>query len=331
MSIESGAVKASGRGFGSERFKAEFWEMYGIPIAFIVLFVSFSFLHENFLTFENIMNILRATSIVAIVAIGTTVLMISGNMDISMASTMAVSGVVTVGLIVDFNVNQVVAILCGLAAGCFCGVVNAMFAIYVRIPSFIATLATMSVYRGFCFIYTKGYSIYGDQITDAYKFIGREYLLNVPMPVIIMIVLYIIFIVLFKYMKLGLYTYAIGSNERVALLSGVDSKRVKIVLFVLGGFTSAVGGIIMTSRLGSVQGGMATGMEFGIITAAVLGGVSLGGGKGVIWRTLLGALLLGILNNAMVLLNISSFWQMVTSGGVLLFALGLDSLKSRKE
>jgi ribose transport system permease protein len=210
-------------------------------------------------------------------------------------------------------------------------VVNAVFTIYVRIPSFIATLATMSVYRGFCFIYTKGYSIYGDQITDGYKFIGREYLLNVPMPVIIMIVLYIIFIVVFKYMKLGLYTYAIGSNEWVALLSGVNSKRVKILLFVLGGVTSAVGGIIMTSRLGSVQGGMATGMEFGILTAAVLGGVSLSGGKGVIWRTLLGALLLGILNNAMVLLNISSFWQMVTSGGVLLFALSLDSLKARKE
>ena len=317
--------------FNSERFKADFWEVYGIPIAFVFLFILFSFLHENFLSFDNIMNILRATSIIAIVAIGTTILMISGNIDISMASTMAVSGVVTVGLIVDFDVNQVIAILCGLAAGCFCGFVNSVFTIFVRIPSFIATLATMSIYRGFCFIYTKGYSIYGDQITDAYKFIGRGHLLKIPMPVIIMVVLYGIFIIIFKYTKLGLYTYAIGSNEKVALLSGVNAKRVKIILFILGGFTSAIGGIIMTSRLGSVQGGLATGMEFGIITAAVLGGVSLAGGKGVVSRTLLGALLLGILNNAMVLLNISSFWQMVTSGGVLLFALGLDSLKSRKE
>jgi len=331
MSNDRAVFKSPRLRLDTDRLRVDFWEIYGIPIAFVVLFIIFSLLHDNFLTFDNIMNILRATSIIAIVAIGTTILMISGNVDISMASTMAVSGVVTVGLIVDYNVNQVIAVVCGLAAGCLCGIINSLFVIFIRIPSFIATLATMSIYRGFCFIYTKGYSIYGDQITDAYKFIGRGYLLKIPMPVITMILLFLGFIIIFKYTKLGLYTYAIGSNERVALLSGVNSKRVKIILFILGGFTSAVGGIIMTSRLGSVQGGLASGMEFGIITAAVLGGVSLAGGKGVIWRTLLGALLLGILNNAMVLLNISSFWQMVTSGGVLLFALGLDSLKTRKE
>ncbi|MBN2073358.1 MAG: ribose ABC transporter permease, partial [Actinobacteria bacterium] len=123
---------------------------------------------------------------------------------------------------------------------------------------------------------------------------------------------------------------AIGSNERVSLLSGVNSNRIKMILFILSGVMSAIGGIIMTARLGSVQGGMADGTEFGIITAAVLGGVSLSGGKGVIGRTLLGALLIGILNNYMVLMNISSFFQMVTSGIVLLFALALDRLKAKQ-
>jgi len=314
-----------------EKFKIrpDFWEIYGIPIAFVILFIIFSFANENFLTFDNIMNILRATSIIAIVAIGTTVLMISGNMDISMAAIMGISGITMVALIVDFNLNPIVAIICGIAVGCMAGFINALITVYIKIPSFIATLATLSVFKGLGFIYTKGYSLYGDQITDAYKFIGRGYILKIPMPVIIMIVLYVIFSIIFKYTKLGLYTYAIGSNEKVSLISGVKSNRVKIILFIIGGFTSAIGGLIMTARLGSAQGGMGDGMEFGIITAAVLGGVSLSGGKGVLGRTLLGALLIGILNNAMVLMNISSFYQMVTSGLVLIFALSLDKLKSR--
>jgi len=312
------------------KFSQNFWEVYGIPIAFVILFIVFSFTNDNFLTFDNLMNIARATSIIGIVAIGTTILMISGNMDISMAATMAVSGVVTIGLIVHANVHPVLAIICGLVAGMLAGFINSMFVIYVRIPSFIATLATLSIFRGLCFIYTKGYSVYGDQITDAYKFIGRGYVFKIPMPVIIMVVLYIIFIIVFKYTKVGLYTYAIGSNEKVSLLSGVNSKKIKIILFMIGGLMSAIGGIIMTSRLGSVQGSLADGMEFGIITAAVLGGVSLAGGKGVIGRTLLGALLIGILNNYMILVNLSSFYQMVTSGVVLLFALSLDRLKSKQ-
>ena len=160
-------------GFNNERFKNNFWGTYGIPVATIILFILFSFLHENFLTFANMMNILRATSIIAIVAIGTTIIMISGNMDISMASTMAISGVVTIGLMVDAGLNPVLSIILGLIAGCLCGLVNSLIVVFIRIPSFIATLATLSVFRGICFIYTKGYSVYGDQVTDAYKFIGR--------------------------------------------------------------------------------------------------------------------------------------------------------------
>jgi ribose transport system permease protein len=312
------------------KIQGNFWEVWGIPIAFIVLFIIFSLTNTNFLTVENIMNILRASSIIAIVAIGTTFLMISGNVDISMASTMAISGVVTIGLIVDFNLNPIVAIIAGIIAGGIAGFINSLLVIYIKIPSFIATLATLSVYRGLCFVYTQGYSIYGDQITDSYKFIGRGYISKViPMPVIIMIFLYIIFIIIFKYSKLGLYTYAIGSNERVSLLSGVDANKIKMILFILGGIVSAIGGLIMTARLGSVQGGMADGMEFGIITAAVLGGTSLSGGKGLISRTLLGALLIGILNNYMVLMNISTFFQMVTSGIVLIFALALDRINTK--
>ena len=171
-------------GFNAERLKKNFWGVYGIPVATIILFILFSILHENFLTFSNLMNILRATSIIAIVAIGTTIIMISGNMDISMASTMAIAGVVTIGLIVDVNLNPALAILIGLAAGCLCGLINSLIVVFIRIPSFIATLATLSVFRGICFIYTRGYSIYGEQVTDAYKFIGRGYVLGVPMPVI---------------------------------------------------------------------------------------------------------------------------------------------------
>jgi len=233
-------------------------------------------------------------------------------------------------MIVHYNINPVIAIICGIITGGIAGFLNSLLVIHIKIPAFIATLATLSIFRGLCFIYTKGYSIYGDQITDAYKFIGRGYIFKIPMPVIIMIILYVIFIIIFKYTKIGLYTYAIGSNERVSLLSGVNANKIKMILFVLGGVMSAIGGIIMTARLGSVQGSLADGTEFGIITAAVLGGVSLSGGKGVIGRTLLGALLIGILNNYMVLMNISTFYQMVTSGIVLLFALGLDRLKSKR-
>jgi ribose transport system permease protein len=310
------------------KLKKNFWTVYGIPVALVIICIFLAFTTKSFATVENILNILRQISIISIVATGTTLILISGGIDISMGSVMALSGITCIALITKVGVPYPIAILASLAVGCLSGLLNGLLITKVKIPPFIATLGTMQILRGIGFVYTGGYSLYGDT-PKQFVSIGRGYLGIIPVPVIIMVIIYIIFFMISNYSKIGFYTYALGNNEKAAKLSGINVIRLRLLLYTLGGVMSAIAGVIITARLNSAQAGGSSGIEFDILTAVVLGGTSMSGGKGKIQRTLLGAIVIGVISNGMTLLNVNAFYQMIASGGILIIALALDRIKAR--
>lgn len=243
-----------------ERVKKEnFWTVYGIPIALVIICMFLTFTTRSFLTVDNWLNILRQISIISIAAIGTTLILISGGMDISMGAVMAAAGITSIALIVHGKISFIIAIAAALLVGCLTGVVNGFLSTKVKIPPFIATLGTMQILRGIGFVYTGGYSLYGDNIPEQFTALGRGYLGIIPVPVVIMLIMFGIFYVIGNYTKLGVYTYAIGCNEKASKLSGIDVNKVKFILYVIGGFMSAVAGVILSARLMSAQAGAGTG------------------------------------------------------------------------
>lgn len=312
-----------------KRSNGSFFETWGIPIALVVLCVAMMFSTESFATSENAFNILRSISIIAIAGIGSTLIFISGGMDISIGAVMALGGVTSVALITRGGVPDFWAVMIAILAGCIAGIINGSIITFIKLPPFIATLGIMQIVRGGCYVYTGGYSIYGDTLSEGFKMLGRGYIGIIPMPVIIMLVLYAVFIVIMRKTSFGTKIYAMGSNVKASELFGINVKITRILVYMIGGMTSSIAGIILASRLQSAQGGLADGMEFDVMTAVVLGGTSIYGGKGMLGRTLLGALVIGVINNGMTLLNVSSFYQMIVSGVVLVLALALDRINSK--
>ncbi len=303
-----------------------FFEIWGVPIALAVLCLVMTLTTKSFATLDNILNILRNISILAIAGIGSTLIFISGGMDISISSVMALGGVSVMAMITRGGIPTVPAILIAVVLGCLVGVVNGSLVTFVKLPPFIATLGTMQAVRGCCYIYTGGYSIYGEGLSAGFKMLGRGYVGPIPVPVIVMFILYAAFIFLLRKTTFGTQIYAVGSNENASALFGIAVKKVRILVYMIGGMTAAMAGVILASRLQSAQGALADGMEFDVMTAVVLGGTSIYGGKGKLGRTLLGALVIGVINNGMTLMNVSTFYPMVVSGVVLVLALALDRL-----
>ncbi|MEG0630291.1 MAG: ABC transporter permease [Christensenellaceae bacterium] len=308
--------------------KKNFWSTFGVPIALVVICVVLAFNTKMFLSVENIFNILRTISIIAVAAIGSTFILISGGIDVSVSAVMACAGVMCVALMKTTGMGFLPAVIISVGAGALIGVCNGLIITKIKIPAFIATLGTMQIIRGATFIYTQGYSVYGENMPTAFEFVGRGYFGVVPVPVVIMIALFVIFWFVANKTILGQHVYAVGSNEKSSYLFGINVTKTRILVYMIGGITAAIAGILFAARLQSAQAGAATGMEFDILTAAVLGGVSIYGGKGKIERTLLGALVIGVINNGMTLMNISSFYQMVASGSILIIALALDRINS---
>ena len=308
--------------------KDTFWALYGIPIALIIICVVLIVTTKSFASMDNVFNILRQISILTIAAMGTTLILISGGIDISMGSVMAFSGVVSIALIVDAGIDYRVAILVALCAGALVGALNGVLVTVIKIPPFIATLGTMQMVRGLCFVYTGGYSLYGD-IPQAFTNIGRGYIGVVPVPVIIMVLAVVVFYLIANYTKIGIYTYSIGCNEKASRLSGINVKKVRLILYTLAGVMSALAGVLLSARLNSAQANVANGFEFDILTAVVLGGTSIYGGKGNIARTMLGAIVIGVINNGMTLLNVNTFYQMIANGAILVLAIALDRINAK--
>ena len=273
------------------------------------------------MSIANGTNILRQISVVGIATVGMTMVILTGGIDLSIGSTLALTSVIMAKLLVA-GIGVFPALLITLIVGAFLGLLNAVLINKLKIPPLIATLGTITIYRGFAYIITGGVSVYG--FPESFRVIGQGYLGPVPVPVIIQIVVYVIgFYILYK-TPLGRHIYGIGSNEAASYLSGVNVSRVKYFVYIISGVLGAVAGIVTLSRINSGLPNAATGFELDVVTAVVLGGISVKGGEGHLFGSIIGCLIIGVLANGMVLIGIEEYYQMLVKGIVLIGALGID-------
>lgn len=307
-------------------------------IALLILCIALSLLSNKFLTIENGWNVLRQISVNVCISVGMTLVVLTAGIDLSVGSILAFSGAVAAGLLkngipwpahdlfIGFTLlgTIVAALIVGAALGFFNGWMITRF----KVPPFVATLAMLTIARGLTMLWTKGYPI--SSLGSKFDFIGSGWLLGIPVLVWISAVTVILAVVLVRKTPLGRYIYAIGGNEQAARLSGIHINRVKIIVYTIGGILAAVGGIMVTSRLDSAQPNAGTNYELDSIAAVVIGGTSLSGGRGTIMGTVLGAIIIGVLNNGLVLLDVSPFWQQVIKGLVILLSVIVDKMNSKE-
>lgn len=297
-------------------------------IGLIIFAVIVSVLNPRFLTHANILNVLRQTSINSIIAIGMTLVILTGGIDLSVGSILAFCGAVMASLL-NAGHNPILALIVTLALGLVFGFFNGFLVSKMKLQAFIVTLVTMTFLRGATLVFTEGKPITVDDGGLLFENIGGGYLFDIPIPIYIMIALFVAGHYLLMYTKFGRYTYAIGGNEEATKLSGINVDKVKTWVYGLCGMLSALAGVILTSRLYSAQPTAGSGYELDAIAAVVLGGTSLAGGVGRVTGTALGALIIGVLGNSLNLLNVSSYYQMMIKAIVILIAVLIDR-KSNK-
>ena len=308
-------------------------------IALFILCLIIGFLSDKFFTVSNFWNVLRQISVNICISVGMTLVVLMAGIDLSVGSVLALCGAVTAGLFkmgielpsqnLYIGFTLLGAALAGVLTGALLGFFNGFVITRFKVPSFVATLAMLTVARGLTMLWTKGFPISG--LGEQFAYLGTGWLVGVPVPVWISAVVVAVAILISDKTKLGRYIYAIGGNENASLLSGINITKVKITVYTIAGILAAVGGLMVTSRLDSAQPNAGTGYELDSIAAVVIGGTSLSGGKGSIWGTVLGAIIIGVLNNGLVLLNVSPFWQQVVKGFVILLAVIIDKANSKNE
>jgi ribose transport system permease protein len=296
-------------------------------IGLFLLSFLLSALSPYFLTVSNILNVLRQISMIAVVAIGMTYVIITGGIDLSVGSVLALSAV-SGAFLMTHGVSMYLAMPVGILIGAACGFVNAILIVtWINMPPFVATLAMMSVGRGLSMVITEGRPIYG--LPSSFGFIAGGYVLGIPVPVLIMVLLYLIGHIHLSYVRSGMYYYATGGNEEAARVAGVDAKRVKLSAYVISGLTAAVAGMILASRLVSIEPLAGLGYELDAIAAAVIGGADLYGGEGSLLGTLIGAIITGVLRNGLNLLDVSPYWQQVVVGLVIASVVSINALRKK--
>ncbi|MCG9562508.1 ribose ABC transporter permease [Vibrio chagasii] len=295
-------------------------------IALIFLIVVVSFLNPNFFTVDNILNILRQTSVNAIIAVGMTLVILTAGIDLSVGSVLALCGAFAASMI-GMEIPVMIAVPTALVAGAALGAISGVIIAKGKVQAFIATLVTMTLLRGVTMVYTDGRPISTGftDTADAFAWFGTGYAMGVPVPVWIMVVVFASVWYLLNHTRFGRYVYALGGNESATRLSGIDVDKVKIGVYAICGLLASVAGIIVASRLSSAQPTAGMGYELDAIAAVVLGGTSLAGGRGRIMGTLIGALIIGFLNNALNLLDVSSYYQMIAKAVVILLAVLVDN------
>ncbi|GEM75825.1 ribose ABC transporter permease [Vibrio sagamiensis] len=295
-------------------------------IALLFLIVVVSFLNPHFFTVDNILNILRQTSINAIIAVGMTLVILTAGIDLSVGSVLALCGAFAASMIA-LEVPVLIAVPTALFAGAILGAVSGLIIAKGKVQAFIATLVTMTLLRGVTMVYTDGRPISTGftDTADAFAWFGTGYALGIPVPVWLMVIVFAAVWYLLNHTRFGRYVYALGGNESATRLSGINVDRVKMGVYAICGMLAALAGIIVTSRLSSAQPTAGMGYELDAIAAVVLGGTSLMGGKGRIMGTLIGALIIGFLNNALNLLDVSSYYQMIAKAVVILLAVLVDN------
>lgn len=307
------------------RMRFNWQEALGLLGMYLALVIALSIFSPYFLSTNNFLNILVAVSTIGIMSVATTMVIVSGGIDLSIGSVVALSGVAAAQLSHFMSIPQ--AVLLAVLAGVLVGYLNGLAITRLNINPLIATLGMLSIVRGFAFVFSGGLT--QTILDEGFGFLGRGYVLGIPFQVIVMVILFLLTAWVMRWTTFGRSIYAVGGNAQAARLAGIPVRRIQMIVYILSGLSAALGGIFLASQLGAGAPAAATGIELSVIAAVILGGSSLNGGKGTIWGTLLGVLILGTLNNGLTLLNISSYYQDVARGIVLLLAVGLDQLRLR--
>ncbi|WP_010306271.1 ribose ABC transporter permease [Kurthia senegalensis] len=293
----------------------------------LLIVVIISIMSPSFLTANNIFNVLRQVSISALIAFGMTFVILTGGIDLSVGSTLALTGAVAAGLL-SSGVDPIIAMAVALILGLILGAINGVIIAKGKVAPFIATLATMTIYRGATLVYMDGKPISGLGDHASFQMFGKGYFLGIPVPVVTMVIAFFVLYFILRKTTFGRRVYAVGGNAEASRLSGINVNRITIAVYALTGMLAALAALILTSRLNSAQPTAGESYELDAIAAVVLGGTSLTGGRGWIVGTLIGALIIGVLNNGLNLIGVSSFYQQVVKGLVILFAVLLDRKKT---
>jgi ribose transport system permease protein len=298
---------------------------YGLLIGFVLLCAVLSFVSPVFLTPTNLLNVALQAAVVAILAFGQTFVILTAGIDLSVGSVLALTGAVMASI--TGNNGVLIGILAGLLVGALLGVINGLFVTRARVAPFIATLAMLAIARGLTYIYTQGSPI---RVTQAgFNFFGQGVVGTVPVPVLVMLAVFVVCLVVLTQTRFGRYVFAIGSNPEVTRLAGVPIDRYVVAVYAISGLLAGLGALILTGRLAAADPNAATGYELDVIAAVVIGGTSLFGGRGGVFGTLIGALIIAVVANGMVLLNVNPFWTQAVKGAIILVAVLPDSLRRR--
>jgi ribose transport system permease protein len=297
----------------------------GVAIGCAALFVVFSVLNSNFYQPANLLDIMLQSSINAIIAVGMTLVVMTKGIDLSVGSVVGVSSMVASSLLES---NLLLGIGAGLLVGLVCGLINGVLIAKLKLPDFIVTLGTMSIYRGAALIYTNGQPIY--TISDSFRSIFAGQLLGIPTPVLFALAIAAIAFLVVRFTSLGEHIIAVGGNEEAARLSGVDVDKVKISVYAMSGVLASIAGFVLVARIGAAEPIGGNGFELQAVGASVIGGASLFGGEGNPLGSLIGALTLGAMQNGLTLMNVPSFWQYVATGVVVILAVLADQITRKR-
>jgi len=301
-----------------EFIQRSFLQRFGLLMVFLLLGLVLSLLSDRFLQVSNLVNVTRQASINGIVSVGMTMVILTGGIDLSVGSVLALSAVIGADLMKQ-GMPVFVAVLIALSIGAAMGAINGLMIARWRIPPFIATLGTLTVGRGLTLMYTQGQPVTG--LPESFRFLGAGSVGPIPMPIIIAAITFILAYIMLTRTRTGEYIYMLGDNPTAARLAGINTNRTTILVYALAGLCAALAGLVLIARLDSAQPVIGIGYEFNAIAAVVVGGTSFAGGEGTLTGTLLGALLLETLNNGLNLMNVSSLWEQVVKGVVIAAAL----------
>ena len=308
----------------------EFYKQHAIYVVLILVALFFTIMSSNFFTIDNWLTIVRQVSMLGICAIGMTFVLLTGGIDLSIGSGITFVNIFCAFLMVDCGLSPAIAILINLLMMFAVGAFQGFLVTKIGIPPIIATMAFMNIFKGVAYVISGGLPINGFE--DGFKMIGQGYIFGVfPIPILIMIIIFVIGAFILYRFYLGRYFYAIGGNKEAAKLSGIKVDRVTTLVYALNGLFAALAGIIYLSRLNSGSPSTGSGFEFDVITACVLGGVSVNGGYGKISGVLAGVIIMGMLDNGLIMVGLSEYWKWIVKGAILCLAVGIDCMSKKKK
>lgn len=306
-----------------KQFNASTLQQFAAFGSLILMVILFSFLSPYFLNFDNLITVIKQTSVIGILAIGVTFVIITGGIDLSLGSVVALSGVVA-GFTLSSGAPDFVGVIIGAFIGLVCGLLSGFLVAYAGLPAFIATLGMMMSARGMALVLTQGRPIYIPNNISFNQIHNYNLFGVIPLPVIYLIFIAILAHYTLKRTSIGRYVFATGSNPEAARLSGINVKAINLFVYAISGLMCGIAGVILLSRLNSAQPAIGSGYELDAIAAAVIGGTSLSGGVGQISGTIIGALIMSTMKNGLNLMHVSQFWQQVIIGMVVILAVYID-------